>query len=222
MLADAARNDGFAVRDAIHRLDDVLRLHEGAFAVVVQAVGRLQRRDLAEPRIEACREPHAPRVRDERIERRGQQAHVVPIGLLDLVDLGRIDVEVQDALGLRRELGRHSGDTIVETRADRDQQIAVVDGVVRARRAVHAEHVQRQRMFRVETAEPHERARDGNLEGAHERAQRGARVRVDDAAAGIDQRPLRFAEHREEFLAARVREPVVLDCCVPLPVARDR
>ena len=98
----------------------------------------------------------------------------MPIGLLDLVDLGRIDVEVQDAFRLRRELGRHAGDAVVEARADRDQQIAIVDGVVRARRAVHAEHVQRQRVLGVEAAEAHQRARDGNLECARENARSAA------------------------------------------------
>src|SRR6185503_16070987 len=47
VLTDAARDDGLAVRDAIHRLDDVLRLHERTRTVVVQSVRRLQRRDLA-------------------------------------------------------------------------------------------------------------------------------------------------------------------------------
>ena len=40
----------------------------------------------------------------------------------------------------------------------------------------------------------------GISKSSRERAQLAARVAVDDAAAGVDQRPLRFAEHREELV----------------------
>jgi hypothetical protein len=46
---------------------------------------------------------------------------------------------------LRRELRRHAGDAVVEARADRDQEVAVLDRIVRERRAVHAEHAHRER-----------------------------------------------------------------------------
>ena len=38
-----------------------------------------------------------------------------------------------------------AGDAVVEARADRDQEVAVLDRVVGVRGAVHAEHAQRQR-----------------------------------------------------------------------------
>ena len=72
-----------------------------------------------------------------------------------------------------RELRRHARDAVVEARAERDQEIAVVDGVVRERRAVHAEHAHRQRMRRVDAAESHQRRHHGNARTRRQnRAQR--------------------------------------------------
>ena len=47
---------------------------------------------------------------------------------------------------LRRELGRIAGHAVVEARAQRDQEVAIVDRVVGERRAVHAEHAHRERV----------------------------------------------------------------------------
>ena len=109
-------------------------------------------------------------------------------------------------LRVRRELRRLAGDAIVEARAERDQEVAIVDRVVGERRAVHAEHAHRQRMRRVERAEAHQRRDDRDAELDRELAQRGRAVGVDHAAAGVDQRPLRLAEHREELARTARRE----------------
>ena len=61
---------------------------------------------------------------------------------------------------LRRELCRVAGDAIIKTRADGNQEIAVLDRVVRGRDAVHAEHVHCQRMRGVAGAQRHQRGRD--------------------------------------------------------------
>ena len=55
------------------------------------------------------------------------------------------------------------GNTIVESCADCDQKIAILDRVVGKCRAVHAEHVQRQWMRRVKGAKPVQRRYDGNV-----------------------------------------------------------
>ena len=81
-------------------------------------------------------------------------------------------------LALLRELRRHRRHAIVEARAERDQEIAIVDGVVRERRAVHAEHAHRERVRRVERADAHQRRDDRNAEVAARSARsspRGAR-----------------------------------------------
>ena len=54
-----------------------------------------------------------------------------------------------------RELLHLAGDAVVEARADGEQEVAVLDRVVRVRRAVHAEHVQRQLAGGVDRADAH-------------------------------------------------------------------
>ena len=60
----------------------------------------------------------------------------------DLADFGGVDVEMRDVLRVAARIGRVARDAIVKARADGDQEIAVLDGVVRGGDAVHAEHVQ--------------------------------------------------------------------------------
>jgi hypothetical protein len=62
---------------------------------------------------------------------------------LDLVEFGRIDVDVDD-LRLRAETGHLAGRPVVEAGANGNQQIALVEREVGAARPVHAEHAQRQ------------------------------------------------------------------------------
>jgi len=68
---------------------------------------------------------------------------------------------------------------VVEARADGEQEIAVLDGVVREGGAVHAEHAQRQLVRRVDRADAHQRGDDRDPEPLGERAQLGRRVAVD-------------------------------------------
>src|SRR5262249_58184031 len=67
--------------------------------------------------------------------------HHGPVGRLDLVDLRRVDVYVDD-LAVLGELADLAGDAVVEAHAQGQEQVRVVDGVVGVDRAVHAEHVQ--------------------------------------------------------------------------------
>ena len=75
---------------------------------------------------------------------------------------------------LRRELLHLAGDAVVEARADGEEEVAVLDGVVGVRRAVHAEHVQRELVGRVDRADAHERRHDRDAEALGEGAQLGA------------------------------------------------
>ena len=81
-----------------------------------------------------------------------QMSHLV------LVDLGRIDVDVDD-LAVLGELADLAGDAVVEAHAKRQQQVGVVDGVVGVNGAVHAEHLQAQEMLAGEAAQAEERQR---------------------------------------------------------------
>ncbi len=112
-------------------------------------------------------------------------------GRLDvLADLGRVDVDVDDALGLRREGRELAGDAVVEARPDGDQQVALVDGVVGGHGAVHAEHAERERMPAREAAQAHERRGDRRLEELGQGAQLVGGAGADHAAADVEHRPL--------------------------------
>ena len=193
VLADAGRDDRLALRQAVDLLDHVVGLDQLAVAIVVHRVPALEAVEVRAPRRPVTAEAGALRVRAQRLERRRQQPDVAPVHALDLVDLGRVDVDVRDALRIRREALRHSRDAVVEARAERDQEIAVVDRVVREGRAVHAEHAHRERVLRVDGADAHQRRDDRDAEIGREGTQRVGAVAVDDAAARVDQRTLGLA-----------------------------
>ena len=92
------------------------------------------------------------------------------------------------------------GDAVVETGADGEEEIAILDGVVGVGGAVHAEHVERQLAVGVDRPDAHQRGDDGDSEALGERAQLRRGVAVDDAAAGVDQRTLGFAQQAVERL----------------------
>ena len=124
------------------------------------------------------------------------------VGLLDLVDFRRIDVDVDD-LGAAGELRHLAGHAIVEPHAQGQQQIGVVDRVVGVNAAVHAEHVQRKRIVAGKTAQAVQRGRHGDAKFAGQRGQLLGGVGDDHAAAGVDHRPLGAAQqlrHRGDFL----------------------
>ena len=73
----------------------------------------------------------------ERCQGRRQQADVRPVHALDLVDLGTVDIDVRNRPRLRREFRRIAGHAIVKARAQRNQEVAILDRVVGECRAVH-------------------------------------------------------------------------------------
>ena len=93
---------------------------------------------------------------------------------------------MHDVLGFGGELRRIPGDTVVESAANVDQQIAIVNGIVRVSSSVHTKHMHRERMHRIDAAEAHQRGYDRNIEARGERAQLIAGTAIDDAAAGIN------------------------------------
>ena len=106
-----------------------------------------------------------------------------------LVDLGRVDVDVDDepVLGEGLDLAR---DTVVEPHAHGDQEVGLVDRVVGVDAAVHAEHVERERVVAGVGPEPHQGHGDGDAGLPGERAEILGGIRGDHAAAGVDHRPL--------------------------------
>ena len=149
-------------------------------------------------------------------------AHVAPIDALDLVDLRGVDVQMRDELRPARELRRIAGHAIVESRTNGHQEIAVLHGVVRERRAVHAEHAHGQRVDGVDRADAHERGHHRDLQVLDELAQRLRGRGIDHAAAGVDQRPLRGRQRLEEGGAGAIRQLVRPQTVHALPVAGNR
>ena len=129
---------------------------------------------------------------------------------------------MRDAPGVAGKLRRHTGHAVIEARPDRDEEIAVIDGVVGERRAVHAQHAHRERVGGVERPDPHERGHDRHVEGGGELGERARGIAVDHAAPGVDQRPARFAEHRKEALCRRRIERGLRELPHPAPVAEYR
>ena len=121
-------------------------------------------------------------------------AHDGHVGRAVLADLGRVDIHV-DHLGVRREGGQAAGDAVVEAHAQGDQQVAVGHRHVGGVAAVHAGHADEVGMLGGQAAQAHQRADGGRIGQFHELAQFGGGARRDDAAAGIDQRPLGFLDH---------------------------
>ena len=81
------------------------------------------------------------------------------VGLADLALLGRVDVDMDD-LGLLRERVDLAGDPVVESRAERDQQIGLLHRRDRRCVAVHAGHAEVQLVVVGEGAASHERRHD--------------------------------------------------------------
>ena len=132
--------------EPIDFLDDVVRLNERAVAVVVHGVLHAQLVAVPMPGRPIALEVLRLAVVQQCAQRLGHEADMIPIDALDLVDLGRIDVEVRDELGAAGKFGDVAGDTIVESRTKSEQAIAIIDGVVGEGGAVHAEHAHGQRI----------------------------------------------------------------------------
>ncbi len=159
---------------------------------------------------------------EQRHQRIGEHADVAPADAFDLVDLGGVDVDVRDALGVPGKLERHARHTIVEARAERDEEITIVHGIVGERRAVHTEHPHRKRFGGIECADAHQRRHHREAESAGELAQAISRTAVDDAAAGVDERALRFAEHAEEIGTRSIGERAARELVHALAKAGNR
>ena len=132
------------------------------------------------------------------------------VGPAHLAQLGRVDVDVDD-LGVRGELPDLAGDPVVEAAAERDQQVGLLHRRDRGVVAVHARHAEAQRMVVGERAPGHQRGDDVDVAQLGQRAQRLGGPGLEDAATGVDDRPLRrqdqlgrLADHGRVALGDRV------------------
>ena len=109
-----------------------------------------------------------------------------------------------DFLRAGRERIDPAGDAIVEARADRDHQIAIVHRPIRFPGAVHAEHAEPLRIGGWKSAKPHQRRGDREAGELDQFAQQiaGAAAGIDHAAAGVKERTFggRHHFHRALYL----------------------
>ena len=114
-----------------------------------------------------------------------------------LADGRGVAVHVDDLRALRvgGELAR---DAVGEPHAEGDDEVGIVDRVVRGRGAVHAGEAEGERVFLVERAEAHERGGHGDLRAVREvgHVLRGAAG--DHAAARVDHGALRLVDELRE------------------------
>ena len=114
-------------------------------------------------------------------------------------DGGRIDVDMNN-LGLRTELGDLSRDAIVESGADGDHKIGIMDGHVRGVRAVHAHHAEREIVRGGESPEGHQRHVHRNLREVCELHQLFMCIREDRPAADVNDRLLGLVDRLDRLL----------------------
>jgi hypothetical protein len=197
VLAHASRPDDVVPsgRQVAECLDDGLRLEEIAVALVPVREGRAPFLDLPAP----GRGAHVARL-DELHELARQLAQSVgeraddgDVGPPELADLGWVDVEVDD-LGARGEGAQLPGDAIVEAAPQRDDQVGLVQRPVRPLGTVHAGRAERERMRVREGALGHQRRHDRDPAQPGELEELAAGVRVDRAAADVQDRALRVLD----------------------------
>lgn len=100
-----------------------------------------------------------------------------------------------DDLGVRAELRRTVDDPVVETRADREDHVAVMHRQVGGEAAMHPEHAEELAVRAGIPAEAHQGVGHRQVEHLRQLGQRRRGIAHDHAAAGIDHRALGGQEH---------------------------
>ena len=110
-----------------------------------------------------------------------------------------------DLFRSRRERVEPPGHPVVEARADRDHQIAVVHRQIRLIGAVHADHAEKMRVAGRKGAEPHQGQGARRIGQPHQfgKAGAGLRPRIDQPAAAVEQRPFGRGDHLDRLRDAR-------------------
>ena len=199
MLAHLGGDVGVApLRRRIEALDGILRHDDVRVRLVGERIARPPLGDLLPPGMQrllvrlggGAPQPH------QILQHPADIAQYADVDAHVLVDRGGIDVDV-DLLGARRERIQPPGDAVVEPRADAHHHVAVVHGHVGLVGAVHAQHAEPVLARGRIGAQPHQRGGDGKAAEVHQLAQQvaGLRAGIDDAAAGVEDRPLRARHH---------------------------
>jgi hypothetical protein len=207
MLAGTRRHDRVVGGQRVHRLDDELR-----FQGFVRGRGVRHRVRLLPPA--ASLAPRGgvggsgQRV-GELIEYGRRVAHERIVGVDVLRNLGGVDVDV-DHLGAGSEVLDAAREAVVESGADREHHVAVLERQVRVAGAVHPRDVHGEVVVLRERADTRHRRHDGDAVRPGEPSELAGRFALDHATAREDDGPLGTRERvrgRRDGLAVSRRWP---------------
>ena len=139
------------------------------------------------------------------------------VGMANLVELGRVDVDV-DHRSVGCETIELAGDAVVESGTDGDEEIGFLHGGDRRVRPVHAGHPQRQGVIVGEPAATHEGGHHVDVGELGQGPQRVGAARLEYPAARVDDGPLGGEDHLDglaDALGVGVGEHVVAGQVVP-------
>ena len=117
------------------------------------------------------------------------------VGHADLVDLGRVDVDV-DELRIGRERADLAGDAVGETRAAGDDEVRAVERHVGVLRAVHADEAHVERVRGGNGAEAHERGGYRDPQALRKLFHKAGSARRNGSTAHEEHGPARLADKR--------------------------
>src|SRR5438552_3284532 len=181
MLANVGDDNGIAARLFPDIVDDVRGVE---VPVVRQALNIAYRRialqfsDMTNPRAVVA----GLNVRRKSFEYLTRVAHEGGIDFYVLVDFRAVDlnVDLAGALGVRAQV---SGDAVVKTHADSNEEVSFLNGVIHPRFSVHTHHAEVQRIVGREAADAEERHGNGIIAGADELLKGAHRAGNHDAVA---------------------------------------
>jgi len=126
---------------------------------------------------------------EHRLDDQPAVARHADVGAAHLAELGRVDVDV-DHLGFGGEGVDATGDPVVETAAEGDEQVGALHGGDRRVVAVHPRHTEAQRVRVGERTARHEGGHDRDAGALGELKQRAVGLCLQDATTGVDDRAL--------------------------------
>ena len=127
-----------------------------------------------------------------------------------LADFRRINIDMGDSFGLRRKSVQFHRNPVIETRADRNNEIRILHCHIRRIYAMMSEHAQPHLVIARKPAEPEQGRRDRNPGSVDEFDQLLGGVRIDNAAACDNNRLARFCNRLKQriyFCRIRLRAP---------------
>jgi hypothetical protein len=183
--------------------DDLRRLQGPVVdaAQVVHGGRRPKRPDAPEP----CVAPRRLNPGQQGLQHRAEIARDGDVGPDVLVELGRVDVDV-DLLGLRRIRRQPARDAVVESHAEGDEQVGVLDGFVHPRLTVHAHHAEVERVRRWQRADAEQRDRHGQVRELGQLAEFLRGPALEQPVPGEDDGPLGARDERSGLFDQPIAE----------------